>query len=85
MPYCHSLKEKRRVVKGAADRLRSRFKISVAELNHQDLWQRGRLGAVAIGSSRVVLEQLGDKLIRESEKLLGGDLINSSIEIIDHE
>ena len=35
--------------------------------------------------ARVVLEQLGEKLIRESEKLLGGDLINSSIEIIDHE
>lgn len=67
------------------DRLRSRFKISVAELDHQDLWQRGRLGAVAIASNRVVLEQLGEKLVRESEKLLGGDLLNSSIEIIDHE
>jgi uncharacterized protein YlxP (DUF503 family) len=73
------------VVKSTADRLRSRFKVSVAELDHQDLWQRGRLGAVAIASSRVVLEQLGEKLIRESERLLGGDLINSSIEIIDHE
>jgi uncharacterized protein YlxP (DUF503 family) len=73
------------VVKSTADRLRSRFKISVAELEHQDLWQRGRLGAVAIASSRQVLEQLGEKVIRESEKLLGGDLVDSSIEIIDHE
>ena len=85
MPYCHSLKEKRRVIKGTADRLRSRFKVSVAELDHQDLWQRGRLGAVAVASSHLVLEQLGAKLIRESERLLGGDLINSTIEIIDHE
>ncbi len=68
-----------------ADRLRSRFKVSVSELDHQDVWQRGRLGAVAIASSRFVLEQLGEKLLQESERLLGGDLINSSIEIIDHE
>jgi uncharacterized protein YlxP (DUF503 family) len=73
------------VVKSTADRLRSRFHVSVAELDHQDLWQRGRLGAVAIASSRSVLEKLGEKLVRESERLLGGDLINSSIEIIDHE
>jgi uncharacterized protein YlxP (DUF503 family) len=73
------------VVKGTSDRLRSRFKISVAELDHQDLWQRSRLGAVAIASSRAVLEQLGERIVRESEKLLGGDLVNSSIEIIDHE
>jgi uncharacterized protein YlxP (DUF503 family) len=85
LPHCHSLKEKRRIVKGTADRLRSRFKVSVAELDHQDIWQRGRLGAVAIASSSVVLEQLGEKLIRESEKILGGDLINSNIEIIEHE
>ena len=85
LPYCHSLKEKRKVVKGTADRLRSRFKVSVAELDHQDLWQRARLGAVAVASSRVVLEQLGEKLIRESEKLLGRDLINSNIEILEHE
>jgi uncharacterized protein YlxP (DUF503 family) len=85
LPYCHSLKEKRRVVKSTAERLRSRFKVSVAELEHQDLWQRGRLGAVAIASNPLVLEQLGEKLIRESERILGGDLINSSIEIIDHE
>ena len=73
------------MLKSTADRLRSRFKVSVAELDHQDLWQRGRLGAVAIASSRVVLEQLGDQLVRESERLLGGDLVNTSIEIIDHE
>jgi len=40
---------------------------------------------VAIASSSVVLEQLGERLIRESEKILGGDLINSNIEIIEHE
>jgi uncharacterized protein YlxP (DUF503 family) len=84
LPYCHSLKEKRKVIKSTADRLRSRFGVSVAELDHQDLWQRGHLGAVAIGSSWGVLEQLSDKLVRESERLLGGDLVGCTTEIIDH-
>lgn len=84
LPYCHSLKEKRRVIKRTADRLRSRFNVSVAELDHQDLWQRGQLGAVAIGSSWGVLDKLAGKLVRESERLLGGDLVACTTEIIDH-
>jgi uncharacterized protein YlxP (DUF503 family) len=85
LPYCHSLKEKRRVVRSTADRLRSRFNISVSELDHQELWQRARIGAAAVGPSRAVLEQLSERFIRESENLLGGDLINYSVEIIEHE
>jgi uncharacterized protein YlxP (DUF503 family) len=85
LPHCHSLKEKRRVVKGTADRLRSRFKCAVAELEHQDLWQRSRLGIVSISSDRKVLERFSEKLERESERLLGGDLINCTVDIIEHE
>ena len=84
LPENHSLKEKRKVINGTADRLRARFNVSVAELEYQELWQRGRLGAVAICSSGAVLEQLSERLLRESERLLGGDLIRSTIEIIDH-
>ena len=85
LPHCHSLKEKRRVVKGTADRLRSRFKCSVAELEYQDLWQRGRLGIVSISAERRVLEQFSEKLERECERLLGGDLVSCTVDIIEHE
>jgi len=40
LPYCHSLKEKRKVIKSVVARVRSRFNISIAEVEYHDLWQR---------------------------------------------
>ena len=40
-----SLKEKRSVVKSLLDRLRQRHNVSVAETDHQDLWQRAEISA----------------------------------------
>ena len=36
----HSLKDKRHYVKSLKDRLRAKFNVAVAEIDHQDLWQR---------------------------------------------
>lgn len=57
LPYCHSLKEKRKVINGVVDRVRKRFNISISEVEYQDLWQRGALGfaAVAEGENRACL------------------------------
>lgn len=85
LPYCHSLKEKRKVIKGTAEKLRARFKVAVSELDHQDLWQRGKIGIVAIGPDISVLDQLAGALESESQKLLGGDLTTFTSEIIPHD
>lgn len=85
LPYCHSLKEKRKVLRRTADRLRSRFNFSIAEIDHQDLWQRGRLGAVSVGSNRVALERACQHFLRESERILGGDLVDYEIQIIEYD
>ncbi|UCF35694.1 MAG: DUF503 domain-containing protein [Acidobacteriota bacterium] len=83
LPYCHSLKEKRKVVKSTGDKLRNKFKCSVSELEHQELWQRSRLGIAAIASDRQILDQMSEKIRRESEMLLGGDLLGFSDQIIE--
>ena len=44
LPYAHSLKEKRAVLNRMRDRLRARFNVAVAELDHQDAWQQAVLG-----------------------------------------
>ena len=84
LPYSHSLKEKRMVVRKTTDRLRSRFNFSISEIDYQDRWQRARIGAVSIGPSRKKLEQLSEHFVRESERILGGDLVDYNIEIFDH-
>jgi len=85
LPHSHSLKEKRSVLRKVVDRLRSRFNFSVSEIEHQELWQRARVGAVAIGPNRIVLEGLSAKFIQESERILGGDLLRYDVDIFEYE
>jgi uncharacterized protein YlxP (DUF503 family) len=46
-----SLKAKRAVVKPIVEGLRARFHVSVAEVDHQDTWQRAAIGVAAVASS----------------------------------
>ena len=46
-----SLKSKRAAIRPIVDGLRHRFSVSVAEVDHQDQWQRAAIGVAVIGSS----------------------------------
>ena len=48
IPACGSLKEKRHVVKGLTAGIRQKFNVSVAEVDHHDLWQRTAIGVSAV-------------------------------------
>ena len=52
IPGSSSLKEKRFVLKSLKERLRSRFNVSVAEVDYQDKWQRTMLAVAIVGSDR---------------------------------
>jgi uncharacterized protein YlxP (DUF503 family) len=52
-----SLKEKRAVLQRIMTRLKQKYNISVAEIDHQNVWQRTTLGIVAITSSRSTTER----------------------------
>jgi len=59
LPAARSLKDKRSVVRGLKDRIRQRVHAAVAEVDHQDLWQRAALGvAVVSGEKHQVDEKL---------------------------
>jgi len=77
-PYSHSLKEKRQRLSGFKDRIKNKFNVAIAELDYQDKWQRSRLGFTTLNSSRSVVENMLNKIIREAEEHIEG-------EIIDHE
>jgi uncharacterized protein YlxP (DUF503 family) len=66
IPACGSLKEKRHVVKTLSNAIRSTFNVSVAEVDHQDLWQRTALAvAVAAGEG-----YHAKRVLHEVEKLV---------------
>lgn len=80
LPYAHSLKEKRAVLLKIKDRLRARFNVAVAELDHQDVWQQATLGVVSISNSQPFLEAVFQKVLAESEKILGEDVAYHTLE-----
>ena len=80
LPYAHSLKEKRAVLRKIRDRLRSRHNIAVAELDHQDSWQHATLGVVSISNSQTLLESVFREVLEESEKILGGDVASHTLD-----
>ncbi len=63
-PESGSLKGKRKFVKSAKAQLHERFGASVAEVDHQDLWQRSRLTVACAASGHHELEQLLDAAVR---------------------
>lgn len=50
LPGAQSLKDKRQVVRSLKERLRERVHASVAEVEHQDLWQRAAIGIVVVAA-----------------------------------
>ncbi len=80
LPYAHSLKEKRAVLQKLRGRLRARFNVAVAELDHQDVWQQATLGVASVSNSRTVLEGVFRDVVAEAERTLGDDVAHHSVE-----
>jgi len=75
-----SLKDKRQVLRSLKEKLRHRFNVAVAELEHQDTWQRSVIGVVSISADETHLEESLRAIAEESELLLGRDLIGQQVE-----
>jgi uncharacterized protein YlxP (DUF503 family) len=59
IPQSRSLKAKRAVVKPIVEGIRHRWAVGIAEVDHQNQWQRTELGvAVVTGKQSVALEVL---------------------------
>jgi len=67
-PEAASLKGKRKYVKSAKAQLQNRFGVSVAEVDHHQLWQRARLTMSCVTREYREAEQLLD----EAERYLSG-------------
>ncbi|MGH8998840.1 MAG: DUF503 domain-containing protein [Acidimicrobiia bacterium] len=64
VPASRSLKAKRAAVRPIVDGLRHRFHLSVAEVDHQDLWQRAAIAVAVVAESNGHLEKVLDTVER---------------------
>lgn len=81
IPHSRSLKDKRMVLRRIKDRLQ-KFNVAVAEVEHQDLWQRAGLGVVAISSSGEHAERELAAAANEIERVEPGLVTRTEIEFL---
>ncbi|PYG88222.1 hypothetical protein LY28_01562 [Ruminiclostridium sufflavum DSM 19573] len=67
-PNCHSLKEKRMIVKSLIQRTRNKFNVSIAETDEQDYYQTIVISTVCVSSSRVQANAVLDEVMRFIEE-----------------
>jgi len=79
VPGCTSLKEKRHVVKTLEASLRRTFNVAVAEVDHQDLWQRAAIGVSAVSGERHHLTKVVHQVERHVERFPGVEVIDAAV------
>jgi uncharacterized protein YlxP (DUF503 family) len=64
IPHCHSLKEKRAVLKSILNGAVNRYGVAAAEVDHQDKWQRTLVGFACVSGTRSHAEDVMAKVER---------------------
>ncbi len=82
--HSSSLKDKRQALRPIVEHLRNKLNVSVAEIDHQDLWQRAAVGVSCVSSS---IDHCR-KIIQEVEKSMGraalgrAEVVDRTIEVV---
>lgn len=82
IPDARSLKDKRQIVRSLKDRLRGQFNVAVAELDHEDTWQRSVMSVVTLSNEASHVEESLQRILAEADRLLGPVLIGHQFEIL---
>jgi uncharacterized protein YlxP (DUF503 family) len=79
IPHARSLKDKRMVLNRLRDRVRSRYNAALAELEHQDKWQRARVGIVTLNSQPHVVDELLQRILADATGALEAEVAGHEI------
>lgn len=82
IPGSHSLKGKRQVMKSMIERMRARYNVSAAEVDNQELWQRGSMGIACVGLSENGLRDLLGRIGAGIQGAQGAEILDAEIAII---
>jgi uncharacterized protein YlxP (DUF503 family) len=82
LPGSRGLKEKRMVLRSLKSRIRREFEVSVAEVDGQDLLQRGSLAVAAVGPDQPPLDALLQRILSFVEGNLDGEILGYQNEFL---
>ncbi len=83
IPDSSSLKDKRQVLRSITTTVRKKFNVAIAEVDHQDLWQRSAFGVSCVAESglqcRKVLQEVEKAIARAA--IDGGEIIDRVVDV----
>ncbi len=82
IPASNSLKHKRMILNSFKARVRRSFNVSVAEIDHQDKWQKTVIAICQVSSGKSYLHKTMDKVLKFADSFNGVDLLNNDMEIL---
>jgi hypothetical protein len=77
----HSLKEKRRAIKSIKDRVRSKFNVSIAEVDGLDKWQWATLGVACVSNDTRFVNSVLSNVVNFIGGIHLAELVDYEIEI----
>jgi uncharacterized protein YlxP (DUF503 family) len=81
IPENQSLKGKRQVIKSIITRLQNKYKVSVAEVDNQNLWQLSTLGIACVSNHRRHADETLSNVVKFIvQNYPNVELLNSEIE-----
>jgi uncharacterized protein YlxP (DUF503 family) len=82
IPWSHSLKEKRMVVKSICAKIRNRFNVSIAEVEEQDTHKIIVLGVSYVTTDNAQADSIAVHVVNFIESNTEGDIFNIEREIV---
>lgn len=77
----HSLKGKRRAIKSIKDRVRSKFNVSIAEVDGLDKWQWATLGIACVSNDARFVNSILSNVVNFISGMHLAELVDYEIEI----
>ena len=81
-PGARSLKDKRQALRSLEQRVRNKFNVSIAEVEHQDLWQRARLAVVSVNTDHEHRDSTLHSVVGEAEHAREIQLLDAQTEFL---
>ncbi len=78
---CHSLKEKRRVVKSLKEKLKNNYNAAVCEFGDLSLWQRVQLGIVICCNDKSVVDSKMKMIVDFLDRIHAVSLLDFKLQI----
>lgn len=78
----NSLKDKRRVLKSIIERIKSRFNVSIAEVDLNDKWQFAVIGIACVSNDSKYAQKTISKIIKFIDEDGRVEIIEENIEIL---